>query len=89
MQFIIMIAIALTAVMVTLLYRNQRDREQLTARVAGRGGQVVNMVRVRKGHPFADTGRGWWAWRIEWRDAADSHLSWALTTREGIKEWRD
>lgn len=89
MQFIIMLGIALTAVIVTLLYRNQRDREQLTARVATRGGQVVKLEWARKGHPFTDTGRGWWAWRVEWRDGTASHLSWALTTREGIKEWRD
>lgn len=89
MQFIIMLAIALTAVMVTLLYRNQRDREQLTARVATLGGEVVKLARASKGHPFKETGRGWWAWRVEWRDGTTSRLSWALTTREGIKEWRD
>lgn len=89
MQFIIMLAIALTAVMVTLLYRNQRDREQLTARVANLGGEVIRLARVQRGHPFKDTGRGWWAWRVEWRQGTASHLSWALTTREGIKEWRD
>ncbi|MDF2631116.1 MAG: hypothetical protein K0R39_4947 [Symbiobacteriaceae bacterium] len=89
MQIIIMLGIALTAVLVTLLYRNQRDKEQLAARVATLGGQVVRVARTKKGHPFSDTGRGWWAWRVEWRDATTDRLSWALTTREGIKEWRD
>ena len=89
MQIMIMLAIALTAVLVTFLYRRRRDTEDLTARVTGRGGQVVRLARVLKGHPFSDTGRGWWAWRIDWREGAGERRSWALTTREGIKEWRD
>ncbi|HYF93504.1 MAG TPA: hypothetical protein VD969_14925 [Symbiobacteriaceae bacterium] len=89
MQFFVMLAIALTAVLLTLMYRRHRDRTELTARVAGMGGEVIRVVRMGKGHPFADTGRGWWAWRIDWRDGAGEHRSYALTTRDGIKEWRD
>lgn len=89
MQILIMLGIVLIAVTVTLSYRNRRDREDLTARVAARGGQVVRLARAKKGHPFQGVNRGWWAWRIDWRDGAGEHRSWALTTREGIKDWRD
>ncbi|HWI63210.1 MAG TPA: hypothetical protein VNT75_15310 [Symbiobacteriaceae bacterium] len=89
MQIGIMLFIVLTAVIVTLAYRRQRDLETLRARLAGKGGTEIKIARAFKGHPFADTGRGWWVWRIDWRSSAGEHRSYALTTREGIKEWRD
>jgi type II secretory pathway pseudopilin PulG len=90
MQILIMLGIVLTAVMVTYSYRRSRDREMLGARVAALGGTAPRVKRAgKREHPFPDTGRGWWAWRIDWRDAAGERRSWALTDREGIKEWRD
>lgn len=89
MQMGIMLFIVVTAVIVTLAYRRQQDQQALRARVAEKGGTVSKLTRAFKGHPFADTGRGWWVWRIDWRNDAGEHRSWALTTREGIKEWRD
>jgi len=89
MQYMIVLAIVITAIVITLRYRTQRDREALTARVRSMGGEVVTLQRMKKGHPFPDTTRGWWAWRVEWRDGAGSHAAWALTTREGIAQWRD
>lgn len=89
MQIWIMLSIVAAAVFVTLTYRRQQDLIALKARVAGKGGTVVQIVRVFKGHPFAEIGRGWWAWRIDWRDEAGERRSWALTTREGVREWRD
>lgn len=86
---LVMLAIVLLAVFLTTVYRRRRDQQELTDRVGARNGQVLQLKRVNKGHPFPDTGRGWWAWRIDWRDGAGEHRSWALTTRDGIKEWRD
>lgn len=88
-QILILVGIALVAVMITSQYRKSRDRSDLTARVEQRGGKVVRLRRVKKGSPFQDIGRGWWAWRVQWRDGGGEHTSWALTTREGVKEWRD
>jgi type II secretory pathway pseudopilin PulG len=89
MQVILLIAIVLSVVIGVSLYRSNRDQNELTARVREQGGEVLRLHRARKGHPFSDTGRGWWAWRVEWRSGAAARTSWALTTREGIKEWRD
>ena len=88
-QILMLGGIALVAVILTTWFRKTRDVTDLKARVAQRGGTVVRLARTRKGHPFASTGRGWWAWRVVWRGAAGEQTSWALTTREGIAEWRD
>jgi hypothetical protein len=88
-QILILVGIALVAVMATRWYRTSRDVKELTARVAQKGGQVVRLTRKQKGSPFADTGRGWWAWQVLWRDGEGEHTAWVLTTREGISEWRD
>lgn len=84
-----MASLVITAMLVVLSYRTKRDKDQLAAGVKERGGMVVELKRVRKGHPFADAGRGWWAWRVLWKEGTTVHTAWALTTREGIKEWRD
>lgn len=91
MQILIIMIIVLTAIGIVLYFRINRDREELTARVLEQGGEVRRVVKLRsgKGSPFTDTGRGWWAWRIDWRHQSQDKTSWALTTREGIKEWRD
>lgn len=89
MQILFLMGLVLTIVMVVYLMRRQRDRDELTARVKERGGQVIRLERVRQGSPFPDTTRGWWAWRIQWQDGTGEHTAWALTTREGIQEWRD
>lgn len=88
-QMLILILIAVTAVLITLSYRTRRDRTALTDRVRQLGGTVVSLKRVKKGSPFPDTTRGWWAWRVLWRSEAGERSAWVLTTREGIKEWRD
>jgi hypothetical protein len=89
MQILLVVILALTTVIAVGQYRKSRDRDALAARVREHGGQVARLHRVRSGHPFADTGRGWWAWRVEWLAGNAERTSWALTTREGIKEWRD
>lgn len=90
MQILVVLLIVLVAVLVTSAVRNRRDRQELAARVTARGAEVIRIRRAKKGsHPFPETGRGWWAWQVEWLDGTGQHLSWVLTTREGIKEWRD
>ena len=89
MQFLIMLGLMLAAALIVYNIRKNRDRQELEARIAGRGGRLLRLARTRKGSPFADTGRGWWAWRVEWADGQGEHVAWALTTREGVKEWRE
>ncbi len=89
MQYAILVALVLTAIMVVSAYRRKRDRDDLAAKVSALGGQVVSLKRVKQGHPFPSIGRGWWAWKVLWKDGARERTSWALTTREGIKDWRD
>jgi|GEM_PF-2337992 len=79
----------LTAILVVKRYRQQRDHQLLTDEVAKRGGQLLRLQRVKKGSPFPDTTRGWWAWQVFWKGEAGDRVSWALTTREGLGEWRD
>lgn len=88
-MILIMLGLVAVAVLIVYNYRKNRDVEELGARVATMGGRVVKLTRVRKGSPFPDTTRGWWAWRIVWADDRGEHTAWALTTREGIKEWRE
>lgn len=89
MNYLLFFLLVATAMLVTYRYRVQRDRDLLGAAVRQRGGELVRAKRVRKGSPFPDTTRGWWAWRIVWRDPSGERTSWALTTREGLAEWRD
>lgn len=89
MNYLAFFLLVMTAVMVTYRYRLQRDRSLLSDEVKQRGGELVRLQRVRKGSPFLDVSRGWWAWRVFWRDATGERSSWALTTREGLGEWRD
>lgn len=89
MEILFPVGLATIAVIFVLSYRKKRDRGLLTERVTAKGGTVVALGRTKKGHPFSDTGRGWWAWRVHWRDGSGEHVSWALTTRDGIQEWRD
>ncbi|BAD40593.1 hypothetical protein [Symbiobacterium thermophilum] len=89
MNYLVVIVLALTAVVVVSVIRTRRDRELLADEVRRRGGEVIRLIRARRGSPFPDTGRGWWAWKVEWRDAGGERTSWALTTRDGLGEWRD
>lgn len=89
MNYLIMFLLVLTAVIVVTYLRKQRDRQLLTDEVQKRGGAVRELKRVRRGSPFPDTTRGWWAWKVDWRDGSGERTSWALTTREGLGEWRD
>lgn len=89
MNYLVFFLLVATAMFVTYRYRVQRDRELLGAEVKQRGGELVRLQRVRKGSPFKDTTRGWWAWRVFWQEPSGERTSWALTTREGLGEWRD
>lgn len=89
MNYLIMFLLVLTAVVVVSSIRRQRDRQLLAEEVQRRGGEVRTLKRVRRGSPFPDTTRGWWAWKVDWRDGTGECTSWALTTREGLGEWRD
>lgn len=89
MQFVMLMSLVLTAIVVVVTYRRKRDRTELTNKVQQLGGQLVELARVRKGHPFPDTGRGWWAWRVRWSIGGQERTSWALTTKDGISDWRD
>lgn len=84
-----MLSLVAAVAAIVFSYRKKRDVEELGARVAAAGGRVLKVTRVRKGSPFSDTTRGWWAWRVEWADHKGEYTAWALTTREGIKEWRE
>lgn len=89
MNYLVFLLLMFSAVVIVTGYRKQRDRQLLTTEVSQRGGELARLERVRKGSPFPDTTRGWWAWKVFWRDAAGERISWALTTREGLGEWRD
>ncbi|MBP2019839.1 type II secretory pathway pseudopilin PulG [Symbiobacterium terraclitae] len=89
MNYLVVIVLAVTAIVAVLVIRTRHDRALLTDEVRRRGGEVLRLQRVRRGSPFPDTGRGWWAWKVEWRDAGGERVSWALTTRDGLGEWRD
>ncbi len=88
-NYLIYLAIVLTAIVVVTRYRQQRDRQLLADEVKKRGGELLQLTRVKKGSPFPDTSRGWWAWQVSWKSGAGDQISWALTTREGLGEWRD
>lgn len=89
MNYLAMFLLVATAVIVVYRYRVSRDRDLLAGEVKKRGGELVRLRRVRKGSPFPDTTRGWWAWQVVWRDGAGERTAWALTTREGLGEWRE
>jgi hypothetical protein len=89
MQILVLLGIILFVVLGVLISRRRRDRTELRHRIQTLGGELVRMRRVKRAAPFPDVTRGWWAWRIEWRDRRGQRLSWALTTRDGVKEWRD
>lgn len=89
MQILIVAGIALLAILFVLSYRRKQDGQMVAERVRERGGELISMNRVKRGGPFPDTGRGWWAWQVEWRAPEGPRTAWVLTTREGIKEWRD
>lgn len=84
-----MMGLVIVVVLIVATLRSKQDRAELSAAVRERGGEVVRMRRSRKGHPFTDTGRGWLVWQVHWRLGQTERISYALTTREGIKEWRD
>lgn len=84
-----MAGLVLVIMLIVLHFRQNRDRNELAARVQELGGEATAIQRVRRGHPFPSVGRGWWAWRVLWQDREGQHISWALTTREGVKEWQD
>lgn len=89
MNLLFMGGLVLIVILIVLNYRKNRDRGELAARVEEMGGTATSIQRVKRGHPFPSIGRGWWAWRIQWRDRGGERTSWALTTREGIKDWQD
>jgi len=84
-----MMGLVVLVVIIVATTRRNRDRSELATGVLARGGELVAATRSRKGHPFKDTGRGWWVWQVRWRQGGTEHTSFVLTTREGIKEWRD
>lgn len=89
MNVLILLVLVAVAVLIVMQLRIQRDRELLRQTVTEKGGQVSTMRWARRGHPFAEAGRGWWAWQVKWQGGSAVHTSWALTTKEGLKEWRD
>jgi hypothetical protein len=89
MQILTMLALVLLAVLIVATTRRRRDVKLLTEKVTELGGKPKALKRIRKGSPFPDTGRGWWSWRVIWQDQQTERQSWALTTREGMSDWRD
>lgn len=89
MNYLVFFLLVVSAVMIVSSLRKKRDFKLLTEEITQRGGELVRLKRARKGSPFPDTTRGWWAWQVLWRDASGERTSWALTTREGLGEWRD
>jgi hypothetical protein len=89
MQILLILSLVIAVIIWTRRTRIRRDQGLLAAHVADAGGQFRSAVPVKTGHPFPDTGRGWWAWRIEYTQAGVERVAWALTTRDGLKEWRD
>ena len=49
MQILLLIALALTTVIVVGQYRQRRDRDELSAWVGERGGQVAHQVPPERG----------------------------------------
>lgn len=89
MNVLVMGGLVLIVILIVVSYRKNRDRDELAAKVEELGGTATSIQRVKRGHPFPSVGRGWWAWRVQWEDRRGQHTSWALTTREGIKDWQD
>lgn len=90
MDLLLLISLILTVIVIVYTSRIKRDKKMLTEEVRQRGGEPVQIRRAKKGqHPFPDTGRGWWAWQISYKGTGGERTSYALTTREGLKEWRD
>lgn len=89
MQILLILSLVVAVIIWARRTRLRRDRGLLAAKVSELGGEFRNAAPAKKEHPFPDTGRGWWAWRIEYTQAGAARLGWALTTRDGLKEWRD
>lgn len=89
MQILLILSLVVAVIIWTRRTRIRRDKRLLASKVSELGGELRQAAPSKKGHPFPDTGRGWWAWRIEYTEAGLSKLGWALTTRDGLKEWRD
>lgn len=89
MQILLILSLVIVVIIWARRTRTRRDRGLISSRVGELGGQLRLAKPTKKEHPFPDTGRGWWAWRIEYSVAGANRLAWALTTRDGLKEWRD
>lgn len=89
MQILLILSLVVAVVIWARRTRIRRDRRLLATKVSELGGELRQAAPAKKGHPFPDTGRGWWAWRIEYVLAGAPKIGWALTTRDGLKEWRD
>jgi hypothetical protein len=89
MQILLIGSLVIAVVLWVRRTRIRRDRTLILEHLAAAGGTARRIAPVRKGSPFPDTGRGWWAWQVEWEAGGTARRSWALTTREGVKEWRD
>lgn len=89
MNYVVYLLLILAAVWVVSTLRRRRDEQLLAEHVRSLGGRLIRLERVRRGSPFPDTSRGWWAWRVYWQSEAGERASWALTTRDGLGEWRD
>lgn len=89
MTYILVLLVIVTLPLVlTHGVRRRRDVVRLTKEVHQRGGRVTRLAYAHAGSPFANTGRNSRIWRVFWRDDLGKHSAWALTSRDGIKEWR-
>jgi hypothetical protein len=89
MQFLLLLSLVVAVILWVRHSRKRRDQGLIATQVSTAGGHLRRAVTVKKGSPFPDTGRGWWAWKVEYQVGGLDRIAWALTTRDGLKEWRD
>lgn len=89
MQILLILSLVVAVIYWARRTRIRRDKGLIATKVGELGGELRQAIPAKQGHPFPDTGRGWWAWRIEYTEAGSTQIAWALTTRDGLKEWRD
>jgi hypothetical protein len=89
MQLLLILSLVVVVILWVRITRRRRDQRLIADQVSTAGGQFGRAIPVKMGSPFPDTGRGWWAWRVEYHAGGLDRIAWALTTRDGLKEWRD
>jgi hypothetical protein len=89
MQFLLILSLVVVVILWVRQNRTKRDRGLIAEQVATLGGVLKSASPVKKGSPFPDTGRGWWAWKAVYTKDGLERIAWALTDRDRLKEWRD